>query len=216
MVTKAYIAVHREDDDEEINVVFNPTEYDYKQNARYTDVKALGQNGSPVNYTGTDNAELSFSLTIDGFAMSGDYENPKDVTSETKKLRSLTAADPKLHAPPRCTFVWGSFSFYGIVSSVSVKYTMFTGEGMPVRATVNLTMKEQPGAAEGKAFPKESPDRTKRRVLKKDTQLFHLAWENYADVEAWRHIARANNIKNPRRPEAGTELIIPALTDTEH
>lgn len=212
-LTKAYITAHREGSEEKIEVVFNPTEFDHKQNARYTDIKALGQNGSPVNYTGTENAEFSFSLTIDGFAMSGDFNDPSDVAAETKKLQSLTQADPKLHAPPFCTFIWGSFSFYGVVSSVAVKYTMFTGEGMPVRATVNLTMKEQAGAAGGRAFPKESPDRTKRRVLKKDTQLFHLAWENYADMEAWRLIARANNIKNPRRLEPGAELIIPAIGD---
>lgn len=211
-LSKAYITAHREGGDDKITVVFNPTEYDCKRNARYTNVKAPGQNGAEVNYLGTDNADLSLSLTIDGFAAADSFTEPEDISSRVSALMSLAEADPKLHAPPKCTFTWGSFSFYGLVISVSAKHTMFTEEGAPVRATVSLTMKSQPGAAGAKASPRESPDRTKRRVLTQDTGLFRLAWDNYADAGEWRHIAEANDIRNPRRLETGAALIIPALT----
>ena len=40
------------------------------------------------------------------------------------------------------TFEWGSFSFMGAIVGLNTKYTMFSKDGNPIRAEVNVTMKE--------------------------------------------------------------------------
>ena len=46
--------------------------------------------------------------------------------------------------PPKCLFSWGrNFpSFQGVIESLNVKYTAFAPDGTPLKATVNLRLKE--------------------------------------------------------------------------
>ena len=40
------------------------------------------------------------------------------------------------------TFEWGDFTFFGAITSLSTKYTMFSKDGNPIRAEVKVSMKE--------------------------------------------------------------------------
>jgi len=40
------------------------------------------------------------------------------------------------------TFEWGSFTFFGAITTLSTKYTMFSKDGNPIRAEVKVSMKE--------------------------------------------------------------------------
>ena len=40
------------------------------------------------------------------------------------------------------TFSWGDFSFYGALTDLDTKFTMFSKQGHPLRAEVKVTMKE--------------------------------------------------------------------------
>jgi hypothetical protein len=42
----------------------------------------------------------------------------------------------------RITFSWGEFSFTGSLDGLSANYTMFSAEGKPVRATVDVALKD--------------------------------------------------------------------------
>ena len=39
-------------------------------------------------------------------------------------------------------FVWGKIIFSGYINNISVKYEMFTSQGVPVRATMDVAMQE--------------------------------------------------------------------------
>jgi len=43
---------------------------------------------------------------------------------------------------PLQTFEWGNFSFFGAITGLNTKYTMFSKDGNPIRAEVKVTMKE--------------------------------------------------------------------------
>ena len=66
--------------------------------------------------------------------------------------------------PPLCRFVWGSMGeFKGVVESVGVKYTLFMPDGSPVRATVQLKMKQADKALSKDEAKKDSDAATKSK-----------------------------------------------------
>ncbi|MDR1605109.1 MAG: hypothetical protein LBS10_10060 [Gracilibacteraceae bacterium] len=54
----------------------------------------------------------------------------------------------------RLTFYWADFSFGGILMSVGAEYTMFAGDGTPVRAKVTLRVRQNAGDPEGAEWKK--------------------------------------------------------------
>ena len=62
--------------------------------------------------------------------------------SNLSPKEGLMDIDSDLHAPPVCIFIWGTFIFQCIIERVTKKFTMFLPEGIPVRATLNVTLKE--------------------------------------------------------------------------
>lgn len=202
---KAQLIIQRENSKETVKVQFNPAEYNLTFNPQYSQSKRFGANSTVINFIGKSVPTLAMTLYVDG-----EYDNPlipSDVNYITKKLSGLTVVDASLHSPPVCTFAWGSLSFTGVATSVKITNTMFTGEGKAIRARVDITFK----STADKVVPLESPDRTKRRVLKQDEQLFMMAHTCYDDCGQWRHIALANGLKNPRKVDAGMVLAVPAL-----
>jgi nucleoid-associated protein YgaU len=89
---------------------------------------------------------------------------------------------------------------------------MFMENGMPVRAKLEVAFKSVMDLTESKKqAPFESPDRTKRRIVKQNMHLWELAWEEYGDPDMWRVIARANGLLNPLDLTPGQVLKLPAL-----
>ena len=119
--------------------------------------------------------------------------------------------DSALHAPPICLFVWGSFIFQCIIERVSKRFTMFIADGTPVRATLNLTLKEYREVdIQVKEMSLQSADVTKRWTVRQGDSLWALAAREYGNPGDWKIIADANGIDNPRILECGRELVIPA------
>jgi nucleoid-associated protein YgaU len=56
-----------------------------------------------------------------------------------------------------------------------------------------------------------SPDVTKHAIVSEGDSLWGLAHREYGDAGAWRTIADANGVHNPRHLQAGTTLRLPAL-----
>ena len=122
--------------------------------------------------------------------------------------------DPELHAPPVCLFIWGAYIFPCIIERVNKKFTMFLPSGIPVRATLSVTLREyvEPDLTT-KGTPLSSPDRTKRRIVKQGDSLWTIAAKEYGDPALWRAIAKENRIDDPRTLEIGKEIKIPPLEE---
>lgn len=100
--------------------------------------------------------------------------------------------------PPWAKFVWGNFSFVGVVESVDVTYTMFRPDGKPVRATASLKMKEM---EDNSMYPPQNPTSRSiaRRVwvVQEGQTLDWIAYKEYGNPAEWRRIALKNNLDDP-------------------
>lgn len=124
--------------------------------------------------------------------------------------KGLMDIDSELHSPPVCLFIWGTYIFKCIIERVSKKYTMFLPDGTPVRATLNITMKEYKEVVmQLREIDLHSSDLTKKRLVKEGDSLWSISAKEYGDPGEWRIIAEANNIENPVYLHPGIELLIP-------
>jgi hypothetical protein len=140
------------------------------------------------------------------------YEKAEDVRNYTRRITGLLEINSHIHAPPICLFVWGKLVFRAVLESVTQKFTLFLDSGVPARATLNVTFKEYKTIIEQfLSIPRFSSDRTKQRQLIEGDNIWLLADREYGDPGCWRHIAKANNIDNPRKINAGRELMLPPL-----
>lgn len=219
-LVKAKFIIHKEKSKETLDVLFNPAEYQLTSHVNYTDQTVPGLNSSVVQFIAGQSDQLSMTLHLDTYSKNRIYnplvplpaDKPEDVRAIVNKFLVMLDVDGSLHAPPISQFVWGTLSFRGVVESLSHTYTMFLEDGTPVRARLEVQMRAvtQTGM-DLRSAPRESPDRTKQRMLVGNTQLWAMAAQEYGDPTQWREIARANGIENPRKLPAGHPLKVPAL-----
>lgn len=191
-----------------IEILYYPTEYSMEKSNTFSEVNILGLETPYIQYSKGNSGTISLEVFYDT------YEEKNDVRKYSTKLFDLIKIDPKLHAPPPLIFLWGIPSdepFTCVLEKVSAKYTMFLSDGTPVRARLNITLKEFKTGLNKREKAKQSPDKTKTYITKQGDSLWLIASEKYGDPSMWRPIADENKIKNPRFVEPGIELIIPPL-----
>ncbi|MDQ0061125.1 CIS tube protein [Paenibacillus harenae] len=205
-LSKAQFWIYWHERTQTIDVMFNPTEYELEVGNQYAENEVPGLQRPISQFVGGDASTLNLSLFFDT------YELGTDVREITSAIVGMMDVDSDLHAPPTCRFVWGSLDFKGVVTSISQKYTMFLESGVPVRATLGMSLKSSQTMKEQyQEIPRQSADRTKLKTIKLGDQLWSIAADEYEDPGAWRHIAEANGIDNPRLLAAGKSLTIPRL-----
>lgn len=118
--------------------------------------------------------------------------------------------DANQFTPPAVRFVWGSFSFDGLVDSLDESLEYFSEDGLPLRASISLNMSQQkivPFA--GRSNDKNAPPPGvgagpgTRPLLQASAGV---SLQGLADAQGradWQSIASANGIENPRSLPAG-------------
>lgn len=219
MLVKAFL-VNKDNPTMVVPFLFNPKELSVEKSNQFAEVNIPGLS-SPVFQFVRGNAR---SVTMDLFFDT--YEQGTDVRIFTDRItgwdsgsmfsklpfipKGLMDIDSELHAPPVCLFIWGTFLFQCIIERVTKRFTMFLPEGIPVRATLNVTLKEYTEVeVQVKEIEARSADLTKRWVVTEGDSLWSIAAKEYGNPGDWRLIADANNIDNPRILNPGQELIIP-------
>lgn len=200
---KAYITPEGE---QPIAVLFNPNRYSLEQSNQIAEIAIPGLGAPILQYVHGNGRILSMELFFDT------YEGQTDVRRYTDKIYGLLGIKRETHVPPICAFTWGGFSFRGVLTSVSGYFTLFLSDGTPVRATLSVAFKEFVDVeVEVRRAPTESVDHAKTHTVKRGETLPHIAALEYEDPGQWRHIAKANDILNPRQLMPGQVLILPAL-----
>lgn len=124
------------------SVQFNPTSLKLQRhNNTSTGVATQAQRRQQAN---EGHATLSLDLIFDT-AEGGPDGNPLDVRTLTGRIRQFAEPDPKAPkaAPPRLRFIWGKFSFTGLVEQITEELDYFDHDGMALRAKVGLTITSQ-------------------------------------------------------------------------
>jgi hypothetical protein len=218
-------------------VQFNPTDLTFSKTAQFKPIDIPGLDSPVLQFIGGGNETLTVELFFDT-TDSGMGEGAESVTAWTDNFYYLVKQNPKTHAPPCCRFSWGiplteienageltqvqgkdrltkavsnaPFWFTCVVESVERKFTLFSPEGVPLRARLTVKMREYKTLAQMVA-ELQSADHTKARVLKRRQRLEQIAADEYATPTEWRRIAEANGIDDPRRVSPGTTLVVPPM-----
>lgn len=224
---RAYLVARWVKGEEKIPVQYNPTELVLEKKVQFAEIGIPGLT-SPLQQFVRGNAEV---LTCELFFDTSDKGMGVEATSvatETDLIYSLARIDPDGHAPPVVEFHWGpgfpgsSLSdklssqtrehFTGIVSSIRQTFTLFSAGGIPLRAKLSLTITEYETLDDQLSMLNlKSPDRTHGHIVRAGDQLWSIAHHYYERPSAWRTIAVANRIEDPRRLNPGRSLTVPAI-----
>ncbi|GCE01791.1 CIS tube protein [Embleya hyalina] len=201
-----------------IDLHFNPDRITVTKNATWHRVSTpSGADIAPAQYVGTSPRVLRMSALFDDDGRRGGVQDRVELLLACCHPTPHSAAVPPA-SPPWVRLEWGrsrTVAFYALVTDVSATYTRFAADGMPLRATCELTLEEVGGTVAGQNPTSRSTTGPTTHRLEPGDSLPLLAWRVYGDPTRWRRIARANDIDDPRRLTTGTLLLLPAPGDDE-
>lgn len=194
-------------DDPIIPLRFNPTEYQLQKSNNFAEIAIPGLESPPIQFVRGSSEKFTAELLVDT------SDTLEDVRKRyTDKLRNLMNINADLHAPPIVRLMWDDQLFKGVVESLNTTYTLFTPDGVPIRAKLSLTLKEyRPVEIQVKENPKSSPNVEKSHTVRRGDTLASIASLAYNDPTRWREIALNNGILDPRRLAPGQVLNLPRL-----
>jgi hypothetical protein len=186
---------------------FNPTDYKLSKSNTFAEITIPGLESPPVQYVRGGSESLSIEALVDT------SDTVEDVrTRYVERLRALMTPDSREHAPPIVRFVWGRSVFTGVMEKLDITYQLFLPDGVPLRAKLEMTLKEYRGAAvQAMDPPRSSPTVEKSYVVRRGDTLSSIAAALYRQPSAWRELARANGITDPRDLRPGRVLTVPRL-----
>ena len=133
---------------------YNPKEYDIAMQTNWAD------DGSPqgmvkdkdrdslrdIQYTGAPARTMMLELFLDSYEPDNEHVQVETVIERLRQMaspRDEGSTLPQWRRPHICLVAWaGRRAFRGVIESMSVKYTMFTRDGVAVRAVCQLKLKE--------------------------------------------------------------------------
>ena len=209
-----------------LECLFNPTEYSFGMSNHWTPKRANLKEMSLMEYTGGDNSTLNLELFFDAVEphkMNG--KTVTDVRDYVNKLQEFmtpsvavakAGKDAKHKRPPYLLFQWGAhYSFKSVMKDMSVRYTLFSENGDPIRCTATVSLLSVESDSEDNQ-PGTNPTsyseggHKRREVMPHDT-LALISYQEYGTPNRWRHIAEANGMDDPLDLRPGQVLAIPPL-----
>jgi hypothetical protein len=211
----------------EMEVQYNPSELTFEKAVQLAEIGIPGLDAPLQQFVRGQAERLSVELFFDTTDQ-GMGAGARSVTHYTDLLLELVKVEPSSHAPPVCTFTWGSQmpganlseqlssqrrqSFTGVVERVRQRFTLFSPDGVPLRARVNLTIREyRPLEQQLREMRLSSPDLSHSHAVRRGETLAAISHRYYRDPAEWRRIAAANGIDDPRYPRAGSFLAVPPI-----
>jgi Contractile injection system tube protein/LysM domain len=210
------LKIRNVDTGEQFDVLFNPTEYSIEDSSKWQDQQ--GNRRRPeLQYTGGERKKLTMELFFDT------YEQKQDVRTHTGKLAKLLVVSindgNNGKRPPIVELSWGprdpgtgDFPFVCVLESLKQQFTLFTGEGMPVRAKLSVSFKEfRLPVDELQREPRRGSFPAQNYTVKAGETLSGIAAVLWKDPFKWRLLAEANDIDDPRILMPGQLLAVPAI-----
>lgn len=193
---------------QEVKVDFNPASLDYTLT-----INAQGEGGQTQQAASVASAKLNLELVFDTTDSGDDVRtktNKVEVMLRPQEAQVPAGSNGPQHAPPMVTFEWGAFKFVGIVDSFKQTMDFFAPNGLPLRATVVLSMNQpnyqfdQQGARNEKGEPLNAG--VDQAFVLPDGDPSQLA-ADAGNPSAARGIAAANGLESLRGAAGGAIAI---------
>jgi len=206
-----------------IEFMFNPTEYTISKSNTWRTEANKGRNVPKYEFVSGEPRQLQIELFFDSY-MTRSGSQPKDLRLVLNKLFNFMLVDTsaqtrgkhsRMSRPPKCRLEWGQhtrdLAFECYITNCTTKYTMFDQQGIPIRATATLTLKEARDSEARLPTNPTSLGEPGRRVwtVAEGDRLDWIAYQEYGDAGEWRRIAEANHLANPLALRPGMILAIP-------
>ena len=204
------VGANKPDGDQQIECMFNPTEYRLSQSLSVTRNRSAQRPAGTPEYTGTNAMTLTTQLFFDDFASRKGDVTPKISTLLGWTKPTASSRKENKPCPPYVRFKWGGNkqldNFCGFLKSVQINYTIFRRDGTPVQAKVDITI-------EGQNPTSHAANSRKTHTVVEGETIQSVAYLELGRPAYWRAIADLNAIDDPLRVRAGTVLLIPSVAD---
>jgi hypothetical protein len=202
---------------ERVECMFNPETLSISRSNKWGTKGRPGKGIREAKFEGMDPGEMDLELWFDT------TDTGEPVTKFTDKVLALMDLDKKLPGtdektnnarPPAVRFHWGRMvSWPALVDSVDIEFTYFSAAGVPLRASVDVSLKQfredvlkKQNPTSGTPFPHRV-----HRFMPGET-LDRISAQYYGDATRWRALATANGIEDPLSIRPGSLLVIPEIT----
>lgn len=191
---------------------FNPKEVTIAKAAKWERKTAKGaKKAGPPEFSGSEPCKLTMEMFFDA---SGKHDGSVVQAVETLFSCCVPTEDSvgqNKPAPPLVVLHWGAIaSFPAFVTTVSAKYTLFSADGIPIRALCSVAMEEMPSEP-WRQNPTSGAEAVLRSHLMTDGDtIASVAYAEYGDPTMWRRLAAYNGVDDPIRYPAGSRLLLPA------
>ena len=206
-------------------VEYAPAEISFSKAVQFAEVAIPGLEQPLIQFVRGDAETLNLELFFDS-TQDGTGGQAVAVTTRVEEFHKLVRIQGDLHTPPLVRVSWGDDfpgtamgatetageTFTAVVLSVARRFTLFSPDGKPLRATVTLALKHYATVAEQvAAINYQSADHTRLHVVTEGETLPLIAHDAYSDSRKWRVIAEHNGLSEVRDLVPGTRLEIPPL-----
>jgi hypothetical protein len=147
-----------------VKAQFNPKELQIDQNVPWKKPDAANKTGTQkgkdqsaddpiaLEFTGAEGRTMTLELLFDGYESSDrggtgaaiDVADKIETLATLARVRNPEEKDETKRRPHQCVVTWGATlpRFVCVIESLSIKYTMFSKDGAPLRATATVKLKE--------------------------------------------------------------------------
>lgn len=201
---------------ERVTVSFNPEslKVTYANAIKGEDKASKGA----LQYLGAGSTKLAVTLWFDATAVDDGVPTPSDALSATAAIKAWMGSDwkgadasksagkkdakePEGRSLPQVAFVWGLFQFVGVIESLEETLEYFTASGVPLRASLNLTLTQQRlqdvRRADGPAGLGSLPGTVALTPVQPGITAQKVA-DNLGYGKEWQEPARQMGVENPR------------------
>ena len=200
------------DTKEEIECLFNPNEYTLDKSNTWTQKPVKGENVPNLEFGGGSSTTLTMQLFLDTSTTGGDV---RETTNKVRKLMEVDQGAKDMTSvkgrPPVIEFHWGRiWTFKAVITRLTERCTLFRDDGIPIRATLDVTLLQ---AKDASVYPAQNPTTMnitgyKQWTVRDGDTIDWIAFNEYGDSNMWRYIADLNGLDNPNRLRPGQKLAI--------
>lgn len=210
-------------EDQNVRVLFNPTEYTIEQSNSW-DTQNVQGSEPRTQFTKADLRKLAMELFFDSYEEKDGEGQSVDVrkyTDRVARLMTVSVDDGDGKRPPIIEVSWGNaptklinpdFPFKGVLLSLRQQFVLFSEQGFPVRAKLNISVQEYLTPEEiEERYPRRSSYPAQSYTVTEGDTLSNIAQALWKKPLEWRRIAQANDIQDPRVLVPGSRLTIPPI-----